>query len=221
MLREWETRQEKAPAELARCLYWLGTWCCELAYFEKAEAYFRRAFDIVCKRLDLSSPDGLIITADLSLAYVRLRKIDEAALLLESAISRAEKRPRLASLTFARCLHQLANLRRDQERYIEAEAILRRAMALVQESVPDSPIALRGSHHLLGVILRHQGRWAEAEECFRETLRLCEEYAAPEDLAIARASEGYAELLALMGRTEEAHEHQHHAKQIRDFHAPL
>ena len=142
-------------------------------------------------------------------------------MLAESALERAEHEPAPLRMPVAYALHQLAYVRRFQERFEEAEDQLRRAMAIVQEAAPDNAMVLHGYLHLLGVILRYQSRWAEAEDCFRETLRLREEYCAPEDLAVARVLEDYAEILELMNRMEEAHAMEHRAKQIRDFHSPF
>lgn len=122
-------------------------------------------------------------------------------------------------MPIALCVCQLAFMRRFQERFDEAETLLRRAMAIKKTFNPRNPMVLHEDLHLLGVILRHQGRWSEAQECYRETLRLREEFLAPEDLAIARISEDNAELLQLIGRSEEAHAHERLAKQIRDFHS--
>ena len=114
---------------------------------------------------------------------------------------------------------QIANLFAEAVRHqavgrlFDAEAFCRQVLML------DAGHA--GSLHLLGVILQAQGRWTQAEECYKESLQLREKYFAPEDPAIARILEDYAELLELMGRMDDAHTHANHARQIREFHAPL
>ena len=221
VLKAREAHQQEEPMEFVRCLLGMGGHWCRVECYPKAEPYLRQALAIVQERLDSGCPERLCTAVNLSLVCAHLNKLDEAELLMQSALELAEKNPEPALLPVAYCLSGLAYVYRFQERFEEAEELLRRSMAIVQRALPLQPLALHGDWHMLGVVLRYLSRWAEAEECFLQALRLREEYLAPEDLAIARVLENYAELLELMGRAEEAHAHEHRAHQIRDFHSPF
>jgi tetratricopeptide (TPR) repeat protein len=229
-----EKHQGREPLKHVQALESLGAFWSSQERDDKAEPYLRCALSVA-----LAMPENITEARTsaccLSKTLVHLHRLDEAENVAQEALAAAQK-SYSGGFPIADCLYQLAYVRRFQERFEEAEDLVRRSLTMFRQALVEAmsgapagesslpALVERMSHphvQLLGVVLRCQSRWAEAEECFRTVLRVRQDYLAPEDLAIARVLEDYAELLELMGRTEDANVHQRWARHIRDFHAPF
>lgn len=199
---------------LAECLGSLGRWWSEQGYPVEAEPLLRRAIEMVRSRHHAA----ISLRLGLASVQIKLKNIHEAealtqCLLKDVHLTGAE------SLVAANCLERLAAIRLLQGNVGEAENLARQALVMTEKiSGPNTP-ALASPISLLGGILKVQRKWREAEDGYRDALRLREEYLAPEHPALAELLEEYAELLEMMGREHEAHQLEHRAQLIREFHA--
>lgn len=104
-------------------------------------------------------------------------------------------------------------------RYIEAESLYQRALAMREQPLgPQHPhVAL--SLNSLAALYREQGRYAAAEPLFLRALAIWENMLGKTHLDIAMVLENYALLLRKIGRKTEAAELKARAAAIRVQHA--
>ena len=116
-------------------------------------------------------------------------------------------------------LNNLARLYHAQGRYVEAEPLYKRALAIKEKAL--RPEHLRVAASLLGLaaLYQAQDRYAEAEPLFKRALAIMEKALGQEHPHLATSLENYAPLLRNTGRTTEATKMELRAKAIRAKHA--
>src|SRR5580658_7272973 len=93
---------------------------------------------------------------------------------------------------------------RDQGNLAEAEAYLRRSLALRQKILgPEHPAVPQSMNHLANVLFE-QERYAEAESLYRESLRMRKKTLGPEHRDVASSLSNLANLLTNTGRPAKA-----------------
>jgi tetratricopeptide (TPR) repeat protein len=134
--------------------------------------------------------------------------------LLRSALQEAEKfggdDPRVAVT-----LHNLANLAALQGKSGEAEALYRRALALLEKARGGDHAQVAMARLGLADFLAGQGRYTEAEPDYRRALSSLEQSLGPTHLIVATVLERYAVLLRLTQRSTEAEQAESRARAIR------
>jgi serine/threonine-protein kinase len=89
-------------------------------------------------------------------------------------------------------------------RYRNAEAALRRALALREASSESSPAEVAASRHQLGLVLLEEGELAPAESLFRSSLAAFRALEPPDSAGLARVLNDVGDLLQYAGRLTDA-----------------
>lgn len=127
----------------------------------------------------------------------------DAERLLSAELARLE-RQEPGTLAVARAMVDLAELYRGQARFEEAEALFRRAIALL-EALPGAPArALVRPLNSLALVYRAQGRYAQAEPLCQRALALAEGSHGPEHPATASVVGNLLTVYLAQGRYGEA-----------------
>src|SRR2546421_689338 len=120
-----------------------------------------------------------------------------------AAVKEAEafgaKDPRLA-----RSWNNLAANYQDAGRYLEAEALLRRALAAREKALGPDHSELPPTLGNLGLLCRLQGRFEEAERLYRRSLAIRQKSLGPRHPHVAISLNNLAELQQLRGESKEA-----------------
>jgi tetratricopeptide (TPR) repeat protein len=135
---------------------------------------------------------------------------------LKAAEGFGSEDPRLAT-----SLNNLALLYEAQGKYVEAEPLYKRALAIDEKTlVPEHP-DLAASLNNLAALYHAQGRYTEAEPLYKRSLAIYENYEkvlGPKHPRVVTSLENYAALLRETGRGKEATDLEARAQMIRAKH---
>lgn len=220
-LAAYEKNREAPSLDMALCLNTLGKTWSERENYAKAEPYVRRAWEIMNSHPHATVVNRLFVRAHLADVCTYLGKFDDAESLAQASIDEVQKHFPDNGVARAALLYPLAIVRQEQNRYQEAEKIIRQAMN-VSETGKEPPGALSGLLFLaLGQNLQSQKKWAESVEWFQKALTIMEDTLPPEHPRIAKTLEAFAGVLERIGQNEQASACKQRARQIREAHSPL
>ncbi len=157
------------------------------------------------------------LMADAAKAYQQA-DYSEAEKLLLAALKEAEKfgeqDPRLAAN-----LNNLAALYNAQGRYVQAEPLFQRALAIVEKALgPEHPHVATSLNNLAALYIA-QGKYTEAEPLYQRALLVLTRAVGPEHPGVATMLENYARMLRVLNRHDEAEKMEGRAQAIRAKHA--
>lgn len=211
-------KQDLPPLQRARLLQTLGDVQLRLGEYDSGRDLASEALAIREARLDPEHPDVLASLELLGNIERRSGNLDTAEPLVEHLVAAREKR-KDQPLALADALNSLANLRWRQERFEDAEATHRRALAIRQEALDrGEPVEaeVAASLNNLGALLWSEHRLAEAEPYLREAEIGFEKVFGPEHPRVSIALGNLGIVLADLGRFEEAEALQRRALAIRE-----
>ena len=180
----------------------------ELRFYEKieeAEALYTRARVIIESDAGLMSPNLLPILNGLARLLGAQGKIEAARGVLE----RAADIPFTPDMPAERCEHaraleQLAWVCSAENRGEQAEALIRRAIAVIEDGSDCDYREAAEMRYRLAIFHANEGRYTDAEESLLAALRSADMATELDALEIADYREQYAVVLTAMGRGEEA-----------------
>jgi tetratricopeptide (TPR) repeat protein len=129
---------------------------------------------------------------------------------LEAAEAFGPDDPRLAT-----ALNNLAELYRVQGKYVDAEPLYRRSLAIREKVLGPEHPDVAASFNNQALLYRVQGRYADAVLLHKRALAIWEKALGPEHPNVAQSLANYAALLRNTGRTAEADNLEARAKAIR------
>ena len=182
----------------------LGQTYHDLGDYGKSAMHYRAAYEIHRQQSDETGQGKLKAMDNLGHSLVHLGQLKEAEPLLVDA---AEETGRLLGPTHELCLSArgfLANLRQQQGRDSDAEALERRLVDDYRLARgPKDPLTLTAINNL-GTVLVREKKYAEAERLFRECLAIRREVSGPgqPDTIMGLYNLGF--VLNELGRVEEA-----------------
>ncbi len=143
--------------------------------------------------------------------YAKAKKLYLAA--LQEAEKFGEQDPRLAI-----SLNNLAALYDTRGKYVRAELLYRRALAIREKVLGPEHLDVATSLNNLAALYLGQGKYAEAEPLYQRALAIKEKTLGPEDPEVALILGNYATLLRVLNRRAEAKKMKARAKAIRAKH---
>lgn len=157
-----------------------------------------------------SSPALIQPLENLGEVFQQERNYEAAERTLRRVLAIEENRPRghrLSNLPFARTLQKLASVLADQEKYVEAEELEKRAIAILEDSRGKTTPMLVDPLNHLAEMYRTLKRYSDAEEVYKRLLGITQR---PDTL------DRYASLLHDLNRSSEAEELSLQAKTLRE-----
>jgi serine/threonine-protein kinase len=141
----------------------------------------------------------------IGVTYLRLGRFDEAERMLRSAIRLLGDQPGEDGPAHADALSALGILRQDRGDLVEAEALLRRALATIRRQRTGGEPGRDEIDSLanLALLLQEREEWDEAEAMMREVLARDREILAPDDAGVAMDLNNLGLLLVRRGRAAE------------------
>jgi tetratricopeptide (TPR) repeat protein len=175
---------------------------------EEAEELFRRALSLLEESEGEDSPDVANVLS--SLGAVGEQRCDYSG--AESCFARAAaimdahedsddedvRRLRLQTLS------DLGRIRRILGRYEEAEPLIKRSIALAEETFGTDSVETAGALNDLGMLYKFNGRFEEAEPLYRRALEIFERAYGPDHYEVAVNLNNLAMVLDARGEAEEA-----------------
>lgn len=104
----------------------------------------------------------------------------------------------------AAALQKLAKLEHAQKRYVEAESLYRRALAIRQQVLGPRHPKVASILYNLGRLYSDQGRYSEAEPLFLQSLAIVQEFLGPEHPKVIKRFSRLAKFYEGRGRYSEA-----------------
>ena len=142
----------------------------------------------------------------------------EAEQHLTAALKQAEKFGE-QDRRFATSLNNLALLYDAQGKYVEAEPLYKRSLAIYEKALGPEHPRVAGSLNYLAALYDSQGKYAEAEPLYKRSLAIVEKALGPDHPNVALMLKNYAVLLRKMDRDAEAKKMEARAQAIRARHA--
>ena len=124
-----------------------------------------------------------------------------------------------ASLNAVHASNHLADVRIEQSRFAEAEALLDKSLQVREAKLPLGHAHLALTLHSLARLHQRQGQHAEAESFYQKALAISEVVLPQEHPNRAKLLENYADLLVSVGRPAEATQFATLARAARESHA--
>jgi tetratricopeptide (TPR) repeat protein len=198
--------------ETAAGLSILASAYAEQGRLDKAEELFRRSIAIKGKGFGKEHPNTAITEAAFASVLVQQGDLSEAEALLTKALEvfdkawpvANERMPVGARLNIPATLDSLAQVYWQQDRQQDAEAALKRALAIRKALIGDRHPSVAGNLSSLGVIYGATGRHAEAEQALRQALDIAEASLGPKHPHVAGVAGHLAEACQVQGRHDEA-----------------
>ena len=136
----------------------------------------------------------------------------------QAAVKEAEafgpQDPRLAT-----SLNNLAELYRLQGKFVDAEPLYKRSLAIREKALGPEHPRVAGSLNNLAGLYYQQGKYNEAEPLYKRSLAIWEKALGSEHPHVATSLENYAMLLRKTNREVEAARMEAHAEAIRVMHS--
>jgi tetratricopeptide (TPR) repeat protein len=161
--------EQPQSAEVGDDLYNLGYICLQLEDLEAADAAWRERLDLL-RRVPFPDPSSIASgLSDLAEVNRRLGRYEQTETLMREAVATSESRGVLDH-THAVYLNNLALLCWDEDRFDEAERLLRDALRITEADSATTPLRLMRAHENLGVLGRDQGKMEQAERSLLQAL---------------------------------------------------
>lgn len=174
--------------------------------FGEAVGYFERA--LAGLRAANSSPLDVASTMDnLGDVYGLLGRFDDGERMLKQAIDlfdRSFGKNAEAAPNYDKMLNDLGNLYLDAGRLPDAEAAMRRSLAITRARNGDAHPNVAGAMGNLATVLEHEGRYAEAEKLYQQTLQAYERVYGPNHPTTAIGLNNLANVYSAQGKNEAA-----------------
>jgi tetratricopeptide (TPR) repeat protein len=103
----------------------------------EAELAYKSAVSIWTKALGIDHPTRAFGLSNLAFFYYKQGRLNDAATLFIEALAIQQALPYSPGL--ARTLYGLARIYTDQQKYVEAEALLKQAVAIQEKAIPEHP----------------------------------------------------------------------------------
>lgn len=207
-LAEYE-QARPAPNELAAIFNTAGQFLQDIAAFDNAEMYFKRALEI-SETIYQHDPWHSDVASKLdALGYLyRLRgKYALAAPLYERAMKIREKTLGPENPEFASSVNSLAILYRHQGLYDKAEPLYIRALRVRQKIFGEIHADIAQSFNSLGCLNQDMGRFKEAEDYLLRAISMRETLCGPNHPDVAMSLANLGGLYMDQSRYDEAHPH--------------
>jgi CHAT domain-containing protein/Tfp pilus assembly protein PilF len=155
-----------------------------------------------------SSPSDVASAMDnLGDVYGLLGRFDDGERLLKQALDlfdRSFGNNAEAAPNYDKMLNDLGNLYLDAGRLADAEATMRRSLAITRARNGEAHPNVAGSMGNLATVLEHEGRHAEAEKLYQQTLQAYERIYGPNHATTAIGLNNLANVYSAQGRNEAA-----------------
>jgi CHAT domain-containing protein/tetratricopeptide (TPR) repeat protein len=155
-----------------------------------------------------SSPSDVASAMDnLGDVYGLLGRFDDGERLLKQALDlfdRSFGKDAEAAPNYDKVLNDLGNLYLDAGRLPDAEATMRRSLAITRARNGEAHPNVAGSMGNLATVLEHEGRHAEAEKLYQQTLQAYERIYGPNHATTAIGLNNLANVYSAQGRNEAA-----------------
>jgi tetratricopeptide (TPR) repeat protein len=203
-LRDWQDHQEQAAQYLRNGDY------------AKAEERLNLAIRDIRPYLPGTRRIMAKSYCNLARVFYHQKRYAEAEPLARWALSVRESDKQSNPDAVFQCVYVLGLIQSARKLHVEAEQLLRRSLALQEQSL--------GRDHINSVILRdqlagvyiEQGKYADAEPLYLRSIAIHERKTPEENLDLADTALKYAELLRQMKRNADADQWSARARTIRD-----
>ncbi|MFT4955465.1 MAG: tetratricopeptide (TPR) repeat protein [Brevundimonas sp.] len=191
-------RQVDDPASLVMAMAYYGHVLGEVGETEAGYQHLGEALTLLGQVDDITEDERLYVMLHFGVAARRMGRLEEAAPLLEAVVARRRAAGEAGPLSFA--LSHLADLRTDQNRFPESEALYLEARDLVEEDAEAASFINTD----LGELWRFMGRVEEAEAALREVVDYTTARYGSDSLDTAVALRNLANHLDVTGRKARA-----------------
>ncbi|MFM7219328.1 MAG: tetratricopeptide repeat protein [Nodosilinea sp.] len=207
--------------DTAESLNRLASVYADMGRYTEAEPLYQRALAIREKALGLEHPDTAQSLNGLAVVYQYLGRYTEAETLYQRALAIREKVLGLEHLDttqplnnlvrlyesqdrYAQALNNLAVLYTDMGRYVEAEPLYQKALAIREKVLgPDHPDTADSLNYLAN-FYASQGRYSQAEPLYQRALAIREKALGPDHPSTASSLNNLAFLYQSQGRYSQA-----------------
>jgi tetratricopeptide (TPR) repeat protein len=196
-----------------------GTILSQIGQYDKAEAMYRQALQLLEKVLREESEDHLdtlVIINNLAIVLDDQGKYDEAEAMHRRALQLKEKVLGEEHPDTLQSIDNLAIVLMDQGKYDEAEAMHRRALQLREKVLGEEHPDTLQSINNLAVVLMNQGKYDEAEAMHRRALQLREKVLGEEHPDTLQSINNLAVVLMNQGKYDEAEAMHRRALQLME-----
>jgi tetratricopeptide (TPR) repeat protein len=191
---------------LADTLAALGGLALDKENFKEATGYFERA--LTALQAANASPSDVASAMDhLGDVYGLLGRFDDGERLLKQGLDLLDRslgRGAEAAPNYDKMLNDLGNLYMDAGRLAEAEAVMRRSLAINRARNGDAHPNVAAVTGNLATVLEHEARYAEAEKLYQQTLQAYERIYGPNHSTTAIGLNNLANAYSGQGRNEAA-----------------
>jgi serine/threonine-protein kinase len=192
-----------APGVQAELLRILGRIQLNLGNYSKSRLLFEQSLEVQRDLRGNDDPNSIRALVDLGSIHHLMSDDPLADSLLVEAVSRARRHPP-GNGGLARALVALADSRKSQARYEEAEALYREAIDLDRREFGDRHPEVSTDRNNLATLLSATGREQEALELHRDLLAIRRETLPPDHPTTANTLSNLGETLIDLGEYEEA-----------------
>ena len=172
----------------------------------EAVSYFERA---LTNLQAANSPPSDVASAmdNLGDVYGLLGRFDDGERMLKQALDlfdRSFGKNAETAPNYDKMLNDLGNLYLDAGRLVDAEAAMRRSLAITRARNGEAHPNVAGTMGNLATVLEHEGRYAEAEKLYQQTLQAYERIFGPNHATTAIGLNNLANVYSAQGRNEAA-----------------
>lgn len=191
---------KQAEIDLSNVLRHLANFYSTDDNYKQAEPLYTRSLELEQKALGPNNKDVCKHKADLAEFYCEASKPQLAEPLFKEVLASLEKNDELESRAGAEVLYNFGNLYRDQDKYSDAEKMLRRSVDVLSKLTADE-MDLAEKTTALADVLDKQGRKSEAEKLFENLVTSLEKGENKEALMLA-LKQYHKHFLALHDKVE-------------------
>lgn len=191
---------------LAGTLSALGGLARDKENLAEATGYFERAL-IALQAANAPPVDVATAMDDLGDAYGLLGRFDDGERMLKQGLDLLDLsfgRDAETTMNYDKILNDLGNLYLDAGRLAEAEASMRRSLAITRARRGETHPNVAASNGNLATVLEHEARYAEAEKLYQQTLQAYERIYGPNHPTTAIGLNNLANAFSAQGKHEAA-----------------
>ncbi|WP_339031432.1 CHAT domain-containing tetratricopeptide repeat protein [Bradyrhizobium symbiodeficiens] len=191
---------------LAGTLSALGGLARDKENLAEATGYFERAL-IALQAANAPPVDVATAMDDLGDAYGLLGRFDDGERMLKQGLDLLDLsfgRDAETTMNYDKILNDLGNLYLDAGRLAEAEASMRRSLAITRARRGETHPNVAASTGNLATVLEHEARYAEAEKLYQQTLQAYERIYGPNHPTTAIGLNNLANAFSAQGKHEAA-----------------
>ncbi|UPJ57141.1 CHAT domain-containing tetratricopeptide repeat protein [Bradyrhizobium sp. 192] len=191
---------------LAGTLSALGGLARDKENLAEATGYFERAL-IALQAANAPPVDVASALDDLGDAYGLLGRFDDGERMLKQGLDLLDLsfgRDAETTMNYDKILNDLGNLYLDAGRLAEAEASMRRSLAITRARRGETHPNVAASTGNLATVLEHEARYAEAEKLYQQTLQAYERIYGPNHPTTAIGLNNLANAFSAQGKHEAA-----------------